>query len=271
MMKRRLMTWNLLEGGRGADGHRLDLCAEVIRNCRPDVLFACEAHGLAEDERLLGDIAAAVGMRARIVRSPDGAHLALLVRPSVAVTHFEAIPLGGERPAILAVLRSAGLPDMLLGGCHLDARDPTRRLSEVRALLSVLRAPWPRILLGDFNQISHEDGLTRRDLLNLPLHHVERHVAPDGEPDTRVTQEIAAAGFVDAWRLAHAGGEARLGHTVPTAVPQPPRFAGMRLDYIYLSADIPAALTACDVWREKPAPRASDHFPLIAELEPHGP
>lgn len=268
-MRLRLMTWNLLQGGRGADGQRLDLITEVIRACRPDVLFACEAHGLAEEPRLLGDVAAAVGMRARIVPAADGAHVALLTRPVVAVTHFEGVPLAGPRNAVLAALRAPGLPDFLLGGCHLDARSPSARLVEIRCLLQRMPPEWPRVLMGDLNQISHEDGLTRRDLLALPLHHVERHVAPDGEPDTRVTQDIAASGFVDAWRLAHPGPLTPAGHSVPTAIPQPPRFGGMRLDYIFLSSDLPVALTACEVWREKPAPRASDHFPLWADIEPH--
>ena len=270
MARLRLMTWNLLDGGRGPDGQRLDLITAVVRAAQPDVLVACEASGLAEDPRLLADVAAAVGMRARLAPADDGAHVVLLTRPSVAVPHFEAAPLGGARSAVLAVIRAPGLPEMLLGGCHLDARDPGLRLHEIQSLLARMPAGWPRVVLGDLNQISHEDGVTRRDLLALPLHHVERHVAPDGEPDTRVTQALAAAGLVDAWRLAHAGAPPSAGFTVPTDVPRPPRFTGMRLDYVFLSADMPAALTACDIWREKPASRASDHFPVLADLEPHG-
>jgi endonuclease/exonuclease/phosphatase family metal-dependent hydrolase len=75
---------------------------------------------------------------------------------------------------------------------------------------------------------------------------------------------------VDAWRLAHAGEPWAAGATVPTALPQPPRFGTLRLDYIWLSSDVPAALTACDVWREAPAPAASDHYAVVADLEPHG-
>ena len=269
MARLRLMTWNLLEGGRGAEGPRLDLITSVLRAVQPDVLTACEAHGLAEDPRLLADIAAAVGMRARLAPADDGAHVLLLTRPSVAVTHFGALALAGPRRAAVGVLRAPGLPEIMLAGCHLDARDPSQRLREAQVLLASMPPQWPRVVMGDLNSISHEDGLTRRDLMSLPLHHVERHVAPDGEPDTRVTQALSAAGLVDAWRLAHAGVPVAAGATVPTAIPQPPRFGSMRLDYIFLSADIPAALTACEPWREKPAPRASDHFPLVADLEPH--
>ena len=269
MARLRLMTWNLLEGGRGAEGPRLDLITSVLRSVQPDVLTACEGQGLAEDPRLLADIAAAIGMRARLAPADDGAHAVLFTRPSIAVTHFGALALGGPRRAAVGVLRAPGLPEIMLAGCHLDARDPSLRANEIATLLANLPPQWPRVVMGDLNSISHEDGITRRDLMGLPLHHVERHVAPDGEPDTRVTRALAAAGLVDAWRLAHAGAPFTQGCTVPTAIPQPPRFGAMRLDYVFLSADIPAALTSCEPWREKPAPRASDHYPLVADLEPH--
>ncbi len=269
MSRVRLMTWNLLEGGRSVEGQRLDLIAAVIRAARPDVLVACEAHGLAEDARLLGDLSAAVGMRAHVATATSGSHVALFVRPPVSVMHFQPDTLGSQRAAALAVIRAPGLPEFLIAGVHLDATSPGVRVAEVSALLRRMATGWPRVIMGDLNQLSHEDALARRDLLALPLHHVERHVGLDGEPDTRVTKLLAEAGFVDAWRLAHAGEPASAGFTVPTGIPQPPRFGGSRLDYVFLSADMPAALTACDVVRDEPAPRASDHFPVIADLVPH--
>ena len=266
----RLMTWNILEGGRSAEGQRLDLVAAVVRGALPDVLVVCEAHGLAEDERLLGDLSAAVGMRAYVAVAASGAHVVLFARPPATVMHFEPGVLGAGGAAALAVVRAPGLPEFLLAGVHLDARSGDARVAEVTSVLARMAPGWARIIMGDLNQLSHQDALSRRDLLALPLHHVERHVGSDGEPDTRVTRMLAAAGFVDAWRLAHADQPAATGHTVPTAIPQPPRFGGARLDYVFLSADIPAALTACEVYREKPAPRASDHFPVVADLTPHG-
>lgn len=268
MARLRLMTWNLLEGGRGPDGQRLDLIASVLRGARPDVLVACEAHGLLEEPALLADFSAAVGMRAKIAPARSGAHVALFVRPSVGLTHFEAAEVGSQRRALLAALQVPGMGELLVAGAHLDHEDPHARRREMDMVLA--RLPQrPRAVLGDFNAISHQDGVTRRDLLAMPLHHVSRHVGPDGEPDTTVTQALEAAGLVDAWRMAHEGEPVAAGLTVPTHIPQPPRFAGMRLDYIFVSADVPAALVACDVHRAAPAPKASDHFPVVADLEPH--
>jgi len=245
--------------------------ATVLRAARPDVLVACEGHGLLEEPRRLADLAAAVGLRARVAPSPDGAHVVLFTRGVVAVPHFEAVPLPSSRTAAVAVVRLPGLTELLVAGCHLDAHSPEARLHDTQALLARLPVDWPRVVLGDLNQLSHEDGLSRRDLLALPLHHVDRHVAADGEPDVRVTRALAEAGLVNAWRLSHPGAPAALGHTVPTAIPQPPRFAGMRIDYAWLSADLPAVLLGCEPWREPPAPHASDHFPLVVDLEPHAP
>jgi exodeoxyribonuclease-3 len=268
MSRLRLMTWNLLEGGKGADGPRLDLIATLLRAVRPDVLVACEAHGLAEDPALLTDLSAAVGMRARVAPARSGSHVALFTRPSVAIVHFEAADLGG-RSAALALVRATGFADFVLAGVHLDALDGDVRLAEIEAVLARLPA-MPRAVLGDLNSLSHEDRVARRDLLALPLHHVQRHVGADGDPDTRVTQSLARHGFVDAWKLAHAADPPHAGDTVPTSVPQPPRFGAMRLDYVFLSSDMPAALVACEVVRQAPAPVASDHFAVIADLEPHG-
>ena len=40
----------------------------------------------------------------------------------------------------------------------------------------------------------------------------------------------------------------------------------MRIDYILLSQDLASRLVRCEVVREPPAPNASDHFPIVAEI-----
>jgi endonuclease/exonuclease/phosphatase family metal-dependent hydrolase len=265
----RLMTWNLLEGGESAEGRRRDLIAQVLREARPDVLLLVEAGGLAAEADALRDLSAVLTMRGFPLLAPSGRHLLLMVRPPVRIVVAEGMDAGGLQPALLARLQVPGLPDLQIAGVHLDFRSPLVRRQEMRRVLAALDASQPRALLGDLNNASHEDGLSRSEILALPLHHVERHVQADGLFDTSVTQDLAAAGMVDLWRLAHAGEPTQAGATVPTDIPRPPRFAAMRLDYIFLSADAPVALRSCDPWRRQPAPGASDHFPLVADLDPH--
>jgi len=265
----RLMTWNILEGGDSAEGRRWDLIAQVLRQARPDVLLLVEAGGLAAEPASLRDICAVLTMRGFPLLSPSGAHLLLMVRPPLRIVEAQGLDAGGLQPALIARLQAPGLPELQLAGVHLDFRSPLVRRQEVRRVLAALDPAMPRALMGDLNNASHEDGLSRSEILALPLHHVERHVQADGLFDTSVTQDLAAAGMIDLWRLAHEGEPASAGSTVPTDIPRPPRFATMRLDYIFLSGDAPAALRACDPWRRSPAPVASDHFPLIADLDPH--
>jgi endonuclease/exonuclease/phosphatase family metal-dependent hydrolase len=261
-----LMTYNLYEGGFGGGGRRLDLAASVVRAARPDVLGLCEAHGMAEDPRRFTDFCAAVGMRGRIVEAPSGYHVALLARLPHAVLSFEAADVGGLNPAGVGVLRLGRLGDVRACVAHFDYAHPLVRQQEAEALVSLLDA-GPRLVLGDLNALSHLDGLTRQDLLALPLHHVERHVDGDGEIALGATRVLERAGLVDAWRAANPAGRRGDGLTVPTAVPEPARFGPMRIDYVFLSEDLAPRLRGCRVVREEPADRASDHYPVAASLE----
>lgn len=263
----RLMTFNLFEGGSGAGGRRLDLAAAVIRAARPDVLGLCEAHGLVEDPARFADLCAAVGMRGRIAAAPSGYHVALLGRTPHVVTEFEPVDVRGLNPIGIGNVRVATRGDVQVAVAHLDYREPAGREAETRALASLLDPACPRIVLGDLNALSHSDGLTRADLLALPLHHVERHVEADGEVATGTTRVLEEAGMVDAWRAANPAAPAGEGSTVPTDVPEPPHFAPMRIDYVFVSADLARGLAGCRVIRDPPAPQASDHFPVLAEVD----
>jgi endonuclease/exonuclease/phosphatase family metal-dependent hydrolase len=261
------MTFNLFEGGAGAGGRRLDLAAAVIRATQPDVLGLCEAHGMAEHPSRFTDLCAAVGMRGRLAAAPSGYHVALLARTPHVVTEFGPVDVRGLNPLGIGSVRVAGHSDFQVAVAHLDYREPSGRMAEARALVALLDPARPRIVLGDLNALSHRDGLARADLLALPLHHVERHVEADGELATGTTRILEEAGLADAWRSANPTASPREGWTVPTEVPEPPHFAPMRIDYIFVSADRARGIVSCRVIRDAPAPRASDHFPVLAELD----
>jgi endonuclease/exonuclease/phosphatase family metal-dependent hydrolase len=263
----RLMTYNVFEGGMGGGGRRLDLVASVVRAARPDVLALCEAHGMAEEPSRFADFAAAVGMRGRVAPAPSGFHVALLVRAPHALAAFHGISLGGPNVLGAGLVRMAGLGDVMVAVAHLEPFDPAVRQAEAERLAAMIDPSLPAIVLGDLNGLSHRDGLTRADLLELPLHHVERHVDQDGEVATGVTQALEAAGLVDAWRAVHPHAAPELGWTVPTAVPTPPHFGPMRIDYVFVSGDLAGRLSRCEPWREPPAPAASDHYPVACDLD----
>ena len=261
----RVMAYNLFEGGFGGGGRQLDLIASVLRAARPDVLALCEAHGL-EDPRRFTDFAAAVGLRGIVAPAASGFHLALMARPPHSVVAFAAADVGGLNPVGAGCVRVRGLGDLDVIVAHLDYRSALARQHEVESICGAISSDRPCLVLGDLNALSHRDELTRRDLLALPLHHVERHVDEVGDVQCGATRRLEAAGFVDAWKAIHPDSPAADGWTVPTALPMPPHFGGMRIDYVFASAMLAPRLLACDPWRESPAERASDHYPVVAQV-----
>ena len=261
----RVMTYNIFEGGFGGAGRRLDLVAGVIRAARPDILALCECHGLDEPRRL-ADLAAAVCLRGLLAPVASGFHLALLTRLPHSVVAFAAADVGGLNPVGAGCVRVAGLGDLDIVVAHLDHRSAVARQREAEAIAAALSPERATLVLGDFNALSHRDALSRGDLLSLPLHHVERHVDEVGDVHCGATRALESAGFTDAWRMLHPGDATSDGWTVPTGIPVPSHFGGMRIDYIFASSALAPRLLSCDVWRQPPAERASDHYPLVAEI-----
>jgi endonuclease/exonuclease/phosphatase family metal-dependent hydrolase len=73
----------------------------------------------------------------------------------------------------------------------------------------------------------------------------------------RTIQLMLDAGYTDTFRALHPGDP---GLTLPTSSPQ------VRLDYVFVPSPDLGRLARCEVIRTPPAPEASDHFPLLAEL-----
>ena len=75
-------------------------------------------------------------------------------------------------------------------------------------------------------------------------------------------ERLLRHGYVDTFRRVHPRAH---GHTCATWLP------AARVDYIFATRDLAAKVTACDVvgdrrWHDADAARASDHFPLVADL-----
>jgi len=142
---------------------------------------------------------------------------------------------------------------------HLDHTDEATRLIQLRALRTwtVRDRNRPHVLMGDFNAISPGDFAHRPDDL---LHLVENH-PPSGpllqEKGMQVIPQIEKAGYVDAMRAMDVTGQ---GTFIRAAVP-------LRIDYIFLSQSLAPALRSVQVWQEEAGNEASDHRPVLAEID----
>jgi exodeoxyribonuclease-3 len=244
----RLLSYNIRHGGVG----REDLLVEAIRSCDPDLVVLQEATRPAVVARL----AEATGM------SVWGA------RPEESVGFMTRFAVAGyvwrrpewSRRGFLAVELADG--SLRVVGVHLTAvhSNWTERLRarELRAILGHLSRfdRRPTVVAGDFNTLAPGELL---DLRRLPRTY--RIIARLSGREIRWTtiQLMLQANYVDGFRHVRGGDP---GFTFPTWDPH------VRLDYIFLPAAQAHVLTACRVVTDaREAVHASDHFPLLAELD----
>jgi endonuclease/exonuclease/phosphatase family metal-dependent hydrolase len=148
-------------------------------------------------------------------------------------------------------------------GVHLSAVHAAwterRRTMELRALLRTVRAtaePGFHVLTGDFNTLAPGEQLDAR---RLPPRLRPFVWLSGGSIRWRTIGQVLEAGYADAWRVAHP--DDAIAFTFPTWDPH------LRLDYAFVPAADAGRVRRCDVIQSADARAASDHFPLVAEID----
>ncbi|MFJ6196963.1 endonuclease/exonuclease/phosphatase family protein [Micromonospora sp. NPDC092111] len=262
----RMMTWNIRTGGRDRTGPgRRDLVTRVVAAQAPDVLAVQELRGFDRPGVLAG-FADRVGMRPYLARTCFGQPVAVLVRPSWPVRSAGPVRRPFHHAAQRVELATTAGPLTVLSA-HLDPYAGLRRRVEAGWLAGALRrAPGELALLaGDLNTLDpgteHADRVAR-----LPVAYRRRHLRRDGRTvETRAVARLLAAGLVDLWT--RAGGPPETGLTAPTRHGGGVEFSGMRLDYLLGTPALAARLRGCRVVRDGDTEYASDHYPVVAELD----
>jgi exodeoxyribonuclease-3 len=243
----RLLSYNIRRGGRGRAGQ----IAEVIRAVHPDIVVLQEAIL----PRIVERIAREAGMREW--GSEDGRSLAYLSRAPLA-GHGWHRPRGSRHAFLELTLTGS---DVRIFGVHLSAVHAAwterRRVRELRALLDRVRAEQrgPHVLAGDFNTLAPGELL---DIRQLPQRLRLLVWLSGGRIQWKTISTILQAGYCDGFRLLHAD---IAGLTFPTWRPH------VRLDYVFVPSAHASCLRACDVITGGATREASDHFPLMAQLE----
>ena len=258
----RIATYNTFEGGRaqlGAVQGRTDRLLDVVNGISPDLLAMQELVGWQENGRQrFEEFSGAAGLRGELFVG-EGFPIGVLARHPWRIAGSRFLRNGfWHGLAVVQVEDGTGSRIQVLAA-HLTPLGPRQRLRELRTGLDLLDPATPAVLLGDLNLISHID---RVPVQGLSLPTFVRHAAA-GALDQRVSQLIAAAGFVDAYARAHPD---RAGHTIPTPAAPASSFSPARLDYIHLSPDLAERLDTALIYRRPPAAEASDHFPLVVDI-----
>ena len=243
----RLLSYNIRYGGAG----REEPLASVIRAVAPDLVILQEATKPGVVER----VANATGMMQWGSRA--GESLGFMSRRPLV--HAEWHKPRVSRHAYLELVPDGC--EWRAFGVHLSAVHAAwterRRVYELRALLAAIarRQPGPHALVGDFNTLAPGELL---DFRKLP-HRLRALVwLSGGRIRWRTIQTILDAGYVDAFR--HLQPDV-VGCTFPTWDPH------ARLDYLFVPGGSIAQVRTCEVRTESPTRDASDHFPMLAELD----
>jgi exodeoxyribonuclease-3 len=243
----RLLTYNIRHGGAG----REQALAEVIRSCAPDLVVFQEATRRPVIERL----SAETGMPYWAAMPRES--LAFMSRIEIAGYQWHRPRL--SRHAFLEVVPS-GTPGPVFG-LHLSAVHAAwterRRTFELRALLRSIAVHQHglHVLTGDFNTLAPGEIFDPRQL----PHRLRALVwLSGGKIRWRTIQVILDAGYFDAFRAVHATDP---GLTFPTWNPH------VRLDYAFLPGAFLSRLKSCEVVRTAAASIASDHYPLLTEID----
>lgn len=244
----RLLSYNIWFGGK----RREDLLAQAIRQARPDLVVFQEAIHPSVVEKL-----------ARETELPHWASrpqhsIGFLSRLPIA-HHAWVHPRGSKHPYLEIVPEGLNLRVV---GLHLTARfsswNERQREREVNAMLDCLaeHAATPHLLVGDFNALAPDELL---DPSRFPAW-IRALIWISGRKVTReAVSAMLSRGYLDCFRTLY---PADPGHTFPVWDPH------LRLDYCFVPSACRGLVTSMQVLRDDLTRRASDHFPVLIELEP---
>lgn len=246
-MTLRLLTYNIRHGGAG----RVAPLAAVIRACAPDVVVLQEA----TRPGVVRALAEQTGLPTH--GSHRGQSLGFLARVPIEKSVWRRPLL--SRHAFLELTLAGGGAHIV--GVHLSAVHAAwterRRLMELGSLLRTVRARQPgfHVLAGDFNTLAPGEAL---DIARLPPRLRPLVWLSGGSIRWKTVAAVMAAGYADAWRARHPEGD---GSTFPTWDPH------LRLDYVFAPAADVGRVARCEVVTEPGVASASDHLPLLADLD----
>lgn len=267
----RVLTYNI-HGWRDAyDRYDVARLVRIIRASQAGIVALNEVfHPLitpGENRPLLDLLADTLGMEYAfgVALTPQFAFApmasygnALLTRyPLLAHAGHHLTPIDGhEQRGLLEarILLPDGRVPFSVYVTHLDHRSESVRLQQLAAVFqwTVRDRNRPHLLMGDFNTLAPGDYAANPADLDALRERtdLERLVAEGMDVVPRLTRR----GYVDA----------QAGSPAPTFPASEP---AARIDYIWLSAPLAPALRWCKAWTTDETSVASDHLPVLAELD----
>lgn len=243
----KLLSYNIRFGGRGRERE----LAQVIRSVAPDLVVFQEA----TDTRVINRLAAETDLHIWAARPEHS--IGYISRLEIA-HHEWHYPAGAKHSFLEIVLQGS---EARVFGLHLSSTfskwSERRRVREIQALLKSIERHQQgfHVLVGDFNTLAPGEIL---DVRRMPAW-IRGLVWLSGRDIQRETiQLMRDSGYLDGYRTLHPDEK---GYTFPVWDPH------LRLDYLFLPRQFGGRLLHCEVITEAAKTKASDHLPLLAEIE----
>ena len=243
----KLLSYNIRFGGRGRER---ELTA-MIQNVAPDIVVFQEAI----DSELIKRLAATTKMEFWSARTE---HSIGYVSHLPVAHHEWHYPAGAKHSFLEIVLEGS---ESRIFGLHLSSMfskwGEQRRAREIRALLKSIEHHQHgfHVLVGDFNTLAPGEVLETK---KMPAW-IRALIWLSGRDIQRETIGIMRdAGYTDVYRMLHPDVK---GYTFPVWDPH------VRLDYFFVPQQFKERVKSCEVITDKGATAASDHLPLLCEIE----
>ena len=244
----KLLSYNIRFGGRRRERE----LAEVIRSVAPDLVVFQEA----VDPDVISRLAVDTDLPFWAARREHSIGYISRLETSHHEWHY---PAGAKHSFLEIVLKGS---EARIFGLHLKSMfskwSERQRVREIRALLKSIERHQQgfHVLVGDFNTLAPGEVL---DVRRMPAW-IRGVVWLSGRDIQRETiQLMTDSNYVDGYRRLHPSDK---GYTFPVWDPH------LRLDYVFLPTGFADRLIQCEAITDLDvAAKASDHFPLLAQLD----
>lgn len=251
------MTYNILNGGEMG----IDAIVDVVKKEAPDFVTINEANTFAANgNEGLNEFAEKTGFKFSelALSGENDYHVAVLSKyPFTRVDKITPLTR-----ACIVVEVETEFGEVSIASMHLTPYTEDQRIPEIDLIMKFQSEFRLKVMMGDMNSLSTNDNYSStmvKDFNEMQL----KKFTTDGKLRFDVIKKILSNGYVDS--------AVKLGKnkewTAPTHINEFSAHSNMRLDYIFLAEILAANLKNYYVVKNPLSDKASDHYPIVVELE----
>jgi len=261
-------SYNILHGGQGKDINRLPLIKKAISVLNPDFIGIEEANAFDKSNNtIFNQFKRELGFTYADISIGWGDKEWL---GSYNIANFSKIPTETVntynkkfRNGLMHSVVRSNLGDISVITGHLHHKTEDHRLKEIDFILKEQSTFDHFILMGDLNSLSIRDGY-RKDIISSFNDKQITKFTSNKRLRFDVLEKLYDAGYIDSF-VEKKKNQIK---TVPTtsnidAAHETP----LRLDYILVSRSLKEYIKSVSVVRDEITNQASDHYPLVCELD----